>query len=1062
MKRILMSVLLVLGLCGGAFAQSSVTGAISGTVTDASNAVVPNAMVILLNVGTNKEEMVTSDDAGRFKFNNLQPGTYLLTIKNSGFADYKQDQIMVEVGRTLTIDAALQVSGAQAEVNIVADVPLVNTETREFASNINQTTINELPMNGRRWSNFVMLTPGVVPDGSFGLLSFRGVSGLLNNNTVDGGDNNQAFFGEERGRTRISYSISQSAIQEFQVNTSNYSAEYGRAAGGVTNAVTKSGTNDIHGDAFYFQRNNDWGARNPLAFQTAVVNGITQRVGIKPEDVRHQFGGTVGGPIQKDKLFYFFSYDQQRRSNPGLGVLSTTNYLDGVAPGTAARATLLGKNLTDTQISDTVSFINSLTGPVPRRGDQLLLLPKFDWHVNDRNVFTANYNRLRWNSPAGVQSQPTNTLGRASFGDDFVKVDWGTGRLVSTISPTMVNEFRFQYARDFEFQNSQPPLPGEPRTALNGSVPDIFLTNGIDFGKPTILERKKYPEEKRLQFTDNFTLAMGANTLKFGVDFNHVKDDISNMRFESGSYSYSNISDFIIDYVNWKTPLAPTTTCVANPTRFVGKCYTSNYQQAFGQPAVQFSTDDYNFFAQYDWKAVPRLTVNAGLRYEYQHLPETQAANPSTATIPNTNFTLNQVTSKLPTDKTDFGPRVGAAYDLTGDGKTAIRGGYGLYYGRTINSTIYNALINTGITGGVSQSSVSIAPTAATAPVFPNTLPSAPLGAGAAQFFNPDFKNAMIHEIDITAERQIMRNTVVSASYLSSLGRRLPTFYDRNLSAPTLTQTYTVVGGPYDGKSVTVPAFRGPRPNTGYGALTEIAGKVRSTYNALALQFNRQFSRGLQFQFNYTLSKATDTLQTSQTFTATNTPTNVFDPDADKGRSNFDRRHKFVANAVYSPRLMTNNRALQAIADGWTISPIFQLVSGIPIDAGISGSLPAFAAPDTTPAATSSGINGSGGRSRLTISPRNEFSGPNVWYADLRLSRRFYLRERMNAEILIEGFNIFNRTQFTGANSTAYAISGTAQNAVLTYQTAFQTINEAGTNFLTRERQVQLGVRFHW
>jgi hypothetical protein len=159
---------------------------------------------------------------------------------------------------------------------------------------------------------------------------------------------------------------------------------------------------------------------------------------------------------------------------------------------------------------------------------------------------------------------------------------------------------------------------------------------------------------------------------------------------------------------------------------------------------------------------------------------------------------------------------------------------------------------------------------------------------------------------------------------------------------------------------------------------------------------------------------------------------------------------------------MSNNRVLQGIADGWTLSPIFQLFSGIPIDAGISGSLPSAAAPDPTPAATSSGINGSGGRSRLTISPRNEYSGPNVWYADLRLSRRFYIKERMNAEVLIEGFNIFNRTQFTGANSTAYAISGTAGNALLTYQPAFQTINEAGTNFLTRERQVQLGFRFHW
>ncbi len=1059
MRRTLAILLLFVAMAAGAFAQSAVTGAVSGTVMDPSNAVIPNAAVTLVNSGTNKEEMATTEADGRFKFSNLQPGIYTLTIKTSGFADYRQEMITVEVGRTTTVDAGLKVGGAQAEISITADIPIVNTESKEFASNINQTAINELPINGRRWSNFVMLTPGVVPDGSFGLLSFRGVSGLLNNNTVDGGDNNQAFFGEERGRTRISYSISQSAIQEFQVNTSNYSAEYGRAAGGVTNAVTKSGTNDVHGDVFYFQRNNDWGARNPLAFQTVLQGGVATRIGIKPEDVRHQFGGTVGGPLVKDKLFYFFSYDQQRRSFPGLGIFSSATYLD-----TLNRATLQAapRNLTDAQINDTVSFLTSLTGQVPRRGDQLLLLPKLDWHIDNNNTLSVNYNRLRWNSPAGIQTQPTNTLGRASFGDDFVKIDWGTARLVSTLSPKIVNEFRFQHARDFEFQNSQTPLAGEPRTALNNSAPDVFLTNGIEFGKATFLERGKFPLEKREQFTDNMTIAMGANTLKFGFDFNHVHDVLSNLRNESGAYSYSNINDFIIDYVNWRTPLPPTVTC-ATTARFAGKCYTSNFNQGFGQTADEFSTNDFNFYGQFDWKPLSRLTVNLGLRYEYQKLPAAQLPNPATDTIPNTQLTLNAATSHLPNDKIDFGPRGGFAFDLTGDGKTSVRAGYGLYYGRTINSTIYNALVNTGATGGVSQSQVSLSATAAGAPVFPNVLASAPAGAGSVQFFSSDFRNPMIHEFDLTVERQIMRNTVVSASYLASLGRRLPSFYDRNLNAPTGTQSYSITGGPYDGQTVTVPAFRGTRPNTNYGSLTEIASRVHSKYNAMALQLNRQFSSGLQYRFNYTLARATDSLQTSTTFTANNTPTNVFDPDADEGRSNFDRTHKIVMNVVYSPRFKGSNQGLKALLDGWTISPIYTFFSGLPIDARVTGSLPsASPAVATIPNATSSGINGSGGTNRLTISPRNNFTLPNVWYTDLRLSRRFYIGEKMNVEGLVEGFNIFNRTQFTNGNNTSYGISGTAQAAVLTYQPAFRTISEAGTQFLTRERQIQIGFRFHF
>ncbi|HMB26470.1 MAG TPA: carboxypeptidase-like regulatory domain-containing protein, partial [Blastocatellia bacterium] len=310
-----------------ALAQSAVTGAVGGAATDPNNAAVAGASVTLRNMGTNKSETVTTDSAGRFRFTNLQPGAYAITISATGFSEFKLEQLAVEVGRLSEIDAVLRVGGAAAAIDIVASAAAVNTESKEFTTNINQTAINELPINGRRWSDFALLTPGSVPDQTFGLISFRGVSGLLNNNTIDGGDNNQAFFSEERGRTRINYSISQSAIREFQVNTSNYSAEYGRSAGGVTNAVTKSGTNDLHGDAFYYQRNNDWGARAPLAFQSLLVNGSPSIVGIKPEDVRHQFGGTLGGPIKKDTLFFFFSYDQQKRNFPGLGVFTSPSYL---------------------------------------------------------------------------------------------------------------------------------------------------------------------------------------------------------------------------------------------------------------------------------------------------------------------------------------------------------------------------------------------------------------------------------------------------------------------------------------------------------------------------------------------------------------------------------------------------------------------------------------------------------------------------------------------------------------------------------------------------------------
>src|SRR5215210_7679356 len=280
--------LLVLALSAVALAQSTTTGAIGGVVSNPNKEVVPGAAVTVKNIETNKEDSATTDDTGRFKVANLQPGSYSVTINSTGFSPMTAENVTVEIGRETNLDIALSVGPVTGQVDVTAEAPVINTTQQDFSTNINQTSINELPINGRRWSNFALLTPGAVPDGTFGLISFRGISGLLNNSTIDGGDNNQAFFAEERGRTRISYSISQAAIREFQVNTSSYSAEYGRSAGGVVNAITKSGTNDFHGGAFYYQRNNKWGARNPLAllstFDPATSTGSVSD--IKPKDVR--------------------------------------------------------------------------------------------------------------------------------------------------------------------------------------------------------------------------------------------------------------------------------------------------------------------------------------------------------------------------------------------------------------------------------------------------------------------------------------------------------------------------------------------------------------------------------------------------------------------------------------------------------------------------------------------------------------------------------------------------------------------------------------------------------
>src|SRR5262249_48802285 len=342
------------------------------TVADSSGAMVPNASITVTNPSTNNQVNGTTDESGRYLIAHLPPGVYSLQISASGFAAFKATSITVEVGRATSVDAVLGIQAQAKTVIATTDAPVITTDRADFTTNINLTTIENLPINGRRWSFFALGTPGATPDGGFGLVSFRGISGLLNNNTVDGADNNQAFFSEERGRTRISYSTSEASIQEFQVNTSNYSAEYGRAAGGVVNAVTKSGSNQFHGDAFWFLRNSDWGAIN--TFTTHKVNGVN--VPFLPEDKRHQFGGGIGGPIMKDRLFFFFSADQQLRPFPATANSGTIGAI--FAPLSAAEATTLqgrGLNPADPLVAQALQLQSNLTGDVGRRGDQLILLP---------------------------------------------------------------------------------------------------------------------------------------------------------------------------------------------------------------------------------------------------------------------------------------------------------------------------------------------------------------------------------------------------------------------------------------------------------------------------------------------------------------------------------------------------------------------------------------------------------------------------------------------------------------------------------------------------------------
>jgi outer membrane receptor protein involved in Fe transport len=1052
MGRLVILAVAMFVLATGMSAQSTIHGAIGGTVRDPSGSVVPAASVSALNLGTNSKVSANADANGRFIVSGLQPGAYRLEVNVSGFSTFQQENVIVEVGRVTSVDVNLSLATQKATVIAVAEAPVITTTSPELTSNINQLFINNLPSNLRRWSFFALSTPGATPDGNFGLVSFRGISGLLNNNTVDGGDNNQAFFAEEKGRTRISYSTSISAIQEFQVNTSNYSSEYGRSAGGVVNAVTKSGSNQFHGEAFWHFRNSDWGAFNPFQTVTNLVGGVAVTTPVKPKDKRHQFGGAIGGPIVKDKLFFFFSADQQKRNFPGVANASDPkNFF--LALSASELATLSGRGITAVQAGAAIAFLQSLTGVVPRTGDQLILFPKLDWTINDKHHFSTSFNRMRWASPAGIQTQPIVFRGKESFGSDFVKGDSLKIRLDSTLTQKIVNQFRFQYGRDFEFQNSQPSIAGEP-VSSQGVSPEISISgsSGIAFGKPNFLERRAFPDEKNYQYSDTISLAHGSHFLRLGVDINRVHDLLDNLFREGGTYSYSNRVQFISDYVAAVNAF-PTPVCLSGATAV--PCYTT-VAQGFGPTAFKFGTIDYGAFVQDDWRVSSRFTFNLGLRYEYQKLPRPQIPNP-----------ILPQSGVFPSDRNNFGPRLGVAWDLTGRGKTVIRGGYGIYYGRIINSTISNAITNSG--SALGQLQFSFSPTSSGRPLYPNVgVTPPPPGATPPDVvvFAKSLQNPLIHQYDVVFEHQISTNTAFSVSYIGSLGRDLPVFLDANLFPPTANITYTISGGPRSGQAVTFPLFTGPRPNTSFSRITTISDKVRSKYNALVLQLNRRMTRGLQYQIFYTGAKSTDNGQSSQTFTTGNNVLNVFDLSQEQGRSNFDVRHRIGASAIWEPEYFRNSGpAVRVFLSDWAISTVIAASYGAPYTGFVSGNVP------TSPGTpcptvliqnfTCASVNGAGGSNRPPFEIRNAYEMPRTINVDLRVSKKFHIVERFKLELFGDFFNLANHVNITSVGSTLYRTGGTGLAPTLTYDTSFG-VRTASSNTLVAQRQIQVGAKLHW
>ena len=473
--------ILLLFVAGGLSAQTAGSGAITGTITDPTGAVIPGATVIVHDTDTSADHNLTSNADGIYSATFLQPGNYEVSAAKPGFSKVEHKGIVLEVGRTLTIDFALMIETGAQTITVSMEVPIIDTEKTEVSQEVSQNLVENLPIVGRRWDNFVLLTPGATTDGN--LVSYRGISGLYNNNSVDGANNNQAFFSEARGRSNTTYTYSIDSIQEFQVSASNYSAEFGQAAGGVINAVTKSGGNALHGDLFYFLRYPALNALDPINKASGIYT--------QPVHQQQQFGGSVGGAAIKDKLFYFFTYDGSRKVFP-------ISYTSTAFPTASSPNVACPAGVTAAQCAAANGYLKSLVGSYPRTGVGDVFFGKLDYQLNSKNHLSGAFDWNNFHAPNDYN--PATTVNNNSVTNNAILVthtrifvaNWDT-----TISNSMVNNFRFQWGVDNEIAGA------------NGSGPQVAVTNVTQYGLNIALPRPAFPDEHRLQFSNTLSWTRG-------------------------------------------------------------------------------------------------------------------------------------------------------------------------------------------------------------------------------------------------------------------------------------------------------------------------------------------------------------------------------------------------------------------------------------------------------------------------------------------------------------------------------------------------------------------------
>ncbi len=893
----------ICGLSATVLAQQAVTSAtLSGRIEDANGAAVAGAAIAATNLDQNRSLTAQSDSQGRFRFLYLPVGRYRLQIEARGFSRLERE-LTLTVGQALDAQLRLGVAGVTERLDIKPEATLIETVRTQVAETVLPTEVERLPLNGRNYLDLAALTPAVTRANPVANQRFAETSAVPGTQISVAGQRNinngfimDGLSANDDAADLPGTFFSQEVIREFQVVTSGGIAEFGRASSGIINVVSQSGTNDWRGRAYGFLRSQQMDARNPLS--TTPDPRDPSRL-LKDPLTQAQYGATIGGPLLRNRTFFFANFEQARLNNSVVVTISPADVtaINGVLDQTGYAGPRINTGLAPTGY-DTTNFFS-----------------RIDHHINASNLLTARYSFYDIESFNARGVGGLNAASRATALEDRDQTIAVSE--VATLSSRVVNEARFQFTRS--------RLAAPPNDLVGPAISISGVANlGMFTSSPTGRDIHLY------ELVDNVTVERGAHSLKFGADFLYNRVNITFPGATQGAYTFSSLANF-------------------QAGRY------AQFQQAFGEPAQFQSNPNLGFFAQDEWRVRPSLTINAGLRYDLQWIPD-----------------------PIETDPNNIAPRIGLAW-APGDRKTVIRTGYGIYYERIPLRATSNALQRDGSKYRVAQFQFG----QAGAPVFPNVAASFPAGfLPSVTTIDPKIENAYTQQANLQIERELTASASLSVGYLHTRGLHL--ILSRNANVPRFPVS---AGVPNQG-----------RPNPNFANMSRFESSGDSYYNGLTVSLNQRFRRWAGGRLSYTFSKAIDNTGNAFFFT----PQDNFNLRDDRGRSDNDQRHVLAVSGVLAAPETTSDGLWRRIVAGFQLSSIFRYGSALPfnITTGADRNL------DTNVNDRPVGVS------------RNAGEGFDFASLDLRLSRRIRFTERLGLEVIAEGFNVFNRANFQLPNGT--------------------------------------------